>query len=156
MNPFQCHSCLKSFDEMKILEKKISDKHCHGTDEDFISLFRFGITLLMVFHEFKTMLKAGMLEGEVQDRPGKPKRLIYYCPFDFVVGIYPVRGRGRRFKHHETRLVKVVCATSKCRNRFCQVGLVPRVAISMYPYEDRNQRPSLTRKLLAYKSKVLA
>ena len=156
MNPFQCHSCLKSFDEMKILEKKISDKHCHGTDEDFISLFRFGITLLMVFHEFKTMLKAGMLEGEVQDRPGKPKRLIYYCPFDFVVGTYPVRGRGRRFKHHETRLVKVVCATSKCRNRFCQVGLVPRVAISMYPYEDRNQRPSLTRKLLAYKSKVLA
>ena len=137
MNPFQCHTCLKSFDELKILEKKISDKHCHGTDGDFISLFHSGIPLSKVIDKFKTMLKAGMLKGEVQDRPGKPKRLIYYCPFDFVVGTYQVRGRRGRFKHHETRLVKVVCGTSKCSNRFCQVGLVPRVAITMYPYKDR-------------------
>ena len=139
MNPFQCHSCLKSFDELTILEEKIN-KHWNSTTDDFTSLFRPDISLSMVFDEFKTKLKAGMLKGEVQDRPGKPKRLIYYCPFDFVSGTYPVRRRRCRIKHRETRLVKVVCGTASCENPSCQIGLVPRVVVSMYPFKKTATR----------------
>ena len=102
--------------------------------------FYSDISLPLVFDIFKAKLQAGILKGKVQDRPGKSKRLIYYCPLHFAVGTYSVRRRRRGIKHYKTCCVRVVCATSKCSNRFCQTGLVPRVVITIFPDGGHNQR----------------
>ena len=140
MNLSQCDSCMKSFTRLKIHEEHIYGKHFDRTDVDDISLFYSDISLPLVFDIFKAKLQEGILKGKVQDRSGKSKRLIYYCPLHFAVGTYSVRRRRRGVKHYETCCVRVVCATSKCSNRFCQTGLVPRVVIAIFPDGGHNQR----------------
>ena len=140
MNPSQCDSCMKSFDRLKINEEHIYDKHFDRTDDDDISLFYSKNVLPLVFDTFKAKLQAGILKGKVQDRSRKSKRLIYQCPLDFAVGTYPVRHRRRGIKHHETCCVRVVCATSKCSNRFCPIGFVPRVVITIFPDGGHSKR----------------
>ena len=134
MNPSRCYLSIESLNRLKILMKHIYDKHFDRTDVDDISLFHPHISLPMVFETFKAKLQVGILERKVDRRS---RRLIYYCPFDFVVGTFPNRRRIKRIKHQKTCLVKVVCVTSKCRNRFCR-RLVPRVVITIFPYGGGN------------------
>ena len=103
-------------------------------------------TLPMVFDTFKAKLRAGSLKGYVEHRSKqsrgfrrsrRSRGLNYYCLLDFFVGTFPVRRRGRVIKRHETCYVKVVCATSKCRNHFCR-RLAPKLVIIMFPYGGCN------------------
>lgn len=145
MNP-SCDSCMESINRLKIDNKHIYEEHFDRADVENVSSFYHDISLLMVFDIFKAKLRAGILKGYVQHRSKKSRgsrrsrrsrRLIYHCPLDFVVGTFPVRRRGRVMKRHETCYVKVVCATSKCRNHFCR-RLAPKLVITMFPFRDCN------------------
>ena len=69
---------------------------------------------------------AGILERKV-DHPSR--RLIYYCPLDFVVGAFSIRHRWG-FTLHETRYVRVVCSTLECHFCHCLVSTLIRTIFS--------------------------
>ena len=109
MNSTRCKLCRKSSIRLEWKDKKhIIDKHFHLKNGDGISSFYRHISLQMVFETFKAKLRDGILEEEDDLRSGN---LIYYCPFDFVVGSSPTQ-RGRR----RTRHVRVACTPSICPN----------------------------------------
>ena len=129
-----CYACMESLNRMKIEEEHIYDKHFYRRDVNGVSLFHSHISLTGIFDIFKAKLKEGILKEEVENSAKRSRRLVYYCTLDFPVGTFPDR---RRRRHHETRCVKVVCATSKCRNHFCR-RVLPKIVITMFPYRGRN------------------
>ena len=107
MNSTRCKLCRKSSIRLERKDRKhIIDKHFHLKNVDGISSFYRDISLRMVFETFKAKLRDGILE-EGDYHPSR--NMIYYCPFDFVVGSSPTR-RGR----HRTRYVRVACTRSIC------------------------------------------
>ena len=129
-----CYACVESLNRMKIEKEHIYDKHFYRRDVYGVSLFHSHISLPEIFDTFKAKLKEGILKEEVENSSKRSRRLVYYCTFDFSVGTFPDR---RRRRHHETCCVKVVCATSKCRNHFCR-RVLPKSVITMFPYRGRN------------------
>lgn len=137
---------MESINRLKIDNKHIYQEHFDRADMENVALFYHNISLPMVFDTFKAKLRAGSLKGYVEHRSKqsrgfrrsrRSRGLNYYCLLDFFVGTFPVRRRGRVIKRHETCYVKVVCATSKCRNHFCR-RLAPKLVIIMFPYGGCN------------------
>ena len=107
MNSTRCKSCRKSSIRLEWkVRKHIIDKHFHLTNVDGISSFYRDISLRMIFETFEAKLRDGILE---EGDNHSSRNMIYYCPFDFVVGSSPTR-RGRR----RTRYVRVACTRSIC------------------------------------------
>ena len=129
-----CYACMESLNRMKMEQEHIYDKHFYRRDFDGVSLFRSHISLPGIFDTFKAKLKEGILKEEVENSAKRTRRLVYYCTFDFPEGTFPDR---RRRRHHETRRVKVVCATSKCRIHFCR-RVLPKMVITMFPHRGHN------------------
>ena len=129
-----CYTCKESLSRMKIDWEHIYDKHVNPRDADGVSLFDSCVHLPEIFDKFKAKLKEGVLKEEVEYSPKRSRRFVYYCTFDFPVGTFPDR---RRRRHHGTRCVKLVCATSRCRNHFCR-RVLPKIVITMFPYRGRN------------------
>ena len=140
MNAFRfCNACLERRNEIRANWEHIYIEHSYRTGVDDVSLFRSDISLLVYYNTFIAELQEGNLQGE-PDLDHGSERLVYYCPFDFVVGTFPDRNRcrrGGRIIHYETYFVKVVCATSKCHNQLCR-RLFPTFVITMYPHIGYN------------------
>ena len=120
MNSTRCKLCRKSSIRLERKDRKhIIAKHFHLPNVDGISSFYRDISLRMVFETFKAKLRDGILKKE-DNHPSR--NLIYYCPFDFVVGSSPTR-RGRR----RTRYVRVACAPSICPNCYYPVKKVKTI-----------------------------
>ena len=136
MKPFRfCSACLERRNEIRADWEHIYVKHSYCTGVDDVSLFRSDISLLVYYNTFIAKLQEGSLQGELDLDHGS-ERLVYYCPFHFVVGTFPDRNRrrrGGRIIHYETYFVKVVCATSRCHNQLCR-RLFPTFVITMYPH----------------------
>ena len=147
MNLSRCYWRIESLYRLRIHKQHIIEKHFNRTNADDIFLFYPHISLRMVFETFRAKLRAGILEGKVDHLSG---RLIYYYPLDFVVGTFSIR-RDWGFTLHETCFVRLVCATSRCPNRFCR-RLVPTVVITIFPDGRRNLRSLIENE--AYGAKV--
>ena len=126
-----CYTCKESLSRMKIDWEHIYDKHVNPRDADGVSSFDSCVHLPEIFDKFKAKLKEGVLKEEVEYSPKRSRRFVYYCTFDFPVGTFPDRRRNG------TRCVKLVCATSRCRNNFCR-RVLPKIVITMFPYRGRN------------------
>ena len=121
-----CCQCIQSIDRLQIRKRHIIDKHFDRTNVDDSYLFYPQISLRMVFETFRAKLRAGILERKI-DHPSR--RLIYYCPLDFVVGTFSIRHRWG-FTLHETRYVRVVCSTLECHFCHCLVPTLIRTIFS--------------------------
>ena len=142
---FTCDSCLKSIGRLKMLYKKISDKHVGSKECGDVSSFHPHISPTKIFNDVKTQFMSGSVRiGWVEKR-----KLIYLYRFAYVVGSYSVKIPGRGFKRRETRWVRVVCGTSKCKNPTHQTHLTPKIVISMHP--DSPDRKKKTGKELSLK-----
>ena len=136
-----CNTCVERHNEIRADWEHIYVKHSYRTGVDDVSLFRSDISLLVYYNTFIAELREGNLRGELDLDHGS-ERLVYYCPFDFVVGTFPDRNRcrrGGRIIQYETYFVKVVCATSRCPNQLC-CRLFPTFVITMYPHIGHNSR----------------
>ena len=140
MNAFRfCNACLERRNEIRANWEHIYIEHSYRTGVHDVSLFRSDISLLVYYNTFIAELQEGNLQGELDLNHGS-ERLVYYCPFDFVVGTFPDRNRcrrGGRIIHYETYFVKVVCATTRCHNQLCR-RLFPTFVITMYPHIGYN------------------
>ena len=133
MNPSRCYWCMESPIRLERKDKEhIIERHFHRTNVENISMFYSDISVRMVFETFKAKLRAGILKGELVY---PSERLIYYCPFDFGIGTFPIEHPSGIVEHRETCYVKVICATSRCSN--CG-RLVPKVVITMFPDGSHN------------------
>ena len=138
MIPCCCRESLQRVCMSRKAKKHVIDKH-FDPNAFGISIFYPHISLRLAFETFKAKLCAGILEGEVVHDYGHshsdpPPRLIYYCPFDYVVGTFPMRQLWR-IKNIETCYVRAVFATSRCSNPFCH-RLVPSLLITIFPDES--------------------
>ena len=133
MNPLPCHKSMDTPTRLKLRAKKhIIEKHIHQTNVVNTSLYSPGVSVRMVYETFTAKHRAGILRRELAYQ----NRLIYYCPFDHVIGTFPKLVHSRRIvEHRETCYVKVVCATSECSS--CG-RRVPTEIITMFPDEGPN------------------
>ena len=127
MGSFGCDECMDIPIELEREKRdKIIHKHFNRGGDQYVSFFYRGISVWMVLEEFKAMLRAGILRG----KPGRFGRLIYHCYFHDGIGTFAIKHPRGIIKHYETRYVRVICDTIKCRN--CG-RLVPKWVVSMYP-----------------------
>ena len=119
---------MDSIGQLKMLDRKISDKHVGSEESNTVSSFSPHISVTKIFNDVKTQFMSGSVRiGWVEKR-----RLIYLCRLNYVVGSYSVKIPGRGFKR-ETRWLRVVCGTSECKNSPHQTHLTPKIVISMHP-----------------------
>lgn len=106
-----CRLCRDSPVRLRWRTKRhIIDKHFGRENVDTCSTFYRHISVRMVFERFKAQFREGSLEKE---HPRSSRNLIYYCPFNFVVGSSPSPDGRRRLR---SRHVRVPCVRSTCRN----------------------------------------